>query len=37
MIKKIKNIALKLRDSISSDFPYEYAILVFYLQDISSC
>lgn len=31
MIKKIKNIAIKLRDSISSDFPYEYAILILIL------
>ena len=31
MIKKIKNIILKLRDNISSDFPYEYVILILIL------
>nr|DAT68060.1 MAG TPA: hypothetical protein [Caudoviricetes sp.] len=31
MIKKIKNMTIKLRDSISSDFPYEYVILILIL------
>nr|DAD65409.1 MAG TPA: hypothetical protein [Myoviridae sp. ctA4D8] len=31
MIKKIKNIAIKLRDNISCDFPYEYVILILIL------